>query len=65
MQLAPAGGRFPRQFSVNRDGTLVAVGLQFDGRVVIIERDVKDGTFGKVVAEVGVLGQVTAVIWDD
>lgn len=64
-QLAPAGGSFPRQFSVNKNGTLAAVGLQLDARVVIVERNVEDGTFGKFVAEIDVPGQITAVIWDE
>jgi 6-phosphogluconolactonase (cycloisomerase 2 family) len=64
-QLSPAGGNFPRQFSVNKNGTLAAVGLQNDGRVVIIERDVHDGKFGKFVAEIDIPGQVTSVIWDE
>ncbi|KIN00255.1 hypothetical protein OIDMADRAFT_125399 [Oidiodendron maius Zn] len=64
-QNAPAGGFFPRQFSVNKDGTLAAVGLQYDSRVVLIERDVKDGTFGKFVAEIDIPGQITSVIFDD
>ncbi|TVY60807.1 putative 6-phosphogluconolactonase [Lachnellula suecica] len=64
-QLAPAGGSFPRQFSVNKAGTLAAVGLQESARVVIVERDVKDGTFGKFVAEIDVPGEVTSVIWDE
>jgi hypothetical protein len=50
---------------VNKDGTLAAVGLQESARLVIIERDVKDGTFGKFVAEVDVPGQVTSAIWDE
>jgi len=65
VQLAPAGGSFPRQFSVNKNGTLAAVGLQMDGRVVIIKRNVEDGTFGEFVAEINVPGQVTSVIWDE
>ena len=64
-QLAPAGGSFPRQFSVNKDGTLAAVGLQESASVVIVERNVADGTFGDFVAEVGIPGEVTSVIWDD
>lgn len=64
-QLAPAGGSFPRQFSVNKNGTLAAVGLQNDGRVVIIERDVDDEKFGKFVAEIDIPGQITSVIWDE
>jgi 6-phosphogluconolactonase (cycloisomerase 2 family) len=61
-QLAPAGGIFPRQFSLNKKGTLAAIGLQLDSRVVIIERNVEDGKF---VAEIDVPGQITSVIWDD
>jgi 6-phosphogluconolactonase (cycloisomerase 2 family) len=64
-QIAPAGGSFPRQFSINKAGDLVAVGLQMDGRVVVIERNVADGAFGDFVASVDVAGQVTSVIWDE
>jgi 6-phosphogluconolactonase (cycloisomerase 2 family) len=64
-QIAPAGGSFPRQFSVNKAGDMVAVGLQMDGRVVVIERNMADGTFGDFVASVNVAGQVTSVIWDE
>jgi 6-phosphogluconolactonase (cycloisomerase 2 family) len=64
LQLAPAGGRFPRQFSLNRNGTLAAVGLQMDGRVVVMEREA-NGTFGALVASVDVEGEVTSVVWDE
>ena len=64
-QLAPAGGSYPRQFSVNKSGKLAAVGLQMDGRVVIIERDVEDGRFGRIVADIIIPGQITSVIWDE
>lgn len=64
-QMSPAGGSFPRQFSVNKGGTLAAVGLQYDSRVVIVERNVTDGTFGNIVAEFDIPGQVTSVIFDD
>jgi len=64
-QLAPAGGSFPRQFSLNKNGTLAAVGLQKDSRVVIIERHVENGTFGKFVASINVAGEITTVIWDE
>lgn len=50
---------------MNKKGTLAAVGLQLDGRVVIVERNVHDGTFGDFVAEIDVPGQITSVIWDD
>ena len=65
VQLAPAGGSFPRQFSLNKNGTLAAVGLQRDSRVVIIERNVADGTFGDFVASINVGGEITTVIWDE
>lgn len=64
-QGAPAGGIQPRQFSVNKNGTLAAVGLQADARVVIVERDVASGKYGNIVAEIGVPGQITSVIWDE
>jgi hypothetical protein len=44
---------------------MVAVGLQMDGRVVVIQRNVADGTFGHFVASMDVAGQVTSVIWDE
>ncbi|KAM3074609.1 hypothetical protein ACMFMG_008039 [Clarireedia jacksonii] len=73
-QLFPSGGDFPRQFSLNKAGTLAAVGLQRSGRVVIISRDVKTGLFEKQVAEIDIgkyigeysnNGQVTSVIFDE
>ncbi len=50
LQTSPAGGRNPRGFSLNKAGTLVASALQDDNRVVVIERDVKTGLLGKIVA---------------
>ena len=63
--LTSAGGVFPRHFSINRAGDLVAVGLQWSGKVVLIARDVQTGKMGDGVAEVGGLGNVTSVIWDE
>jgi 6-phosphogluconolactonase (cycloisomerase 2 family) len=63
-QIAPAGGRVPRQFSLNKNGTLAAVGLQSDSRVVIIERR-EDGTFGDFVADIDIPGMITSVIFDE
>ncbi|MCJ1300825.1 hypothetical protein MMC08_003624 [Hypocenomyce scalaris] len=62
--LSPAGGLFPRQFSPNRAGNLVAVGLQLSGKVAIIARNVETGKMGEIEAEVEGLGEVTCVIWD-
>lgn len=49
-QIAPAGGRNPRGFSLNKAGNLVASALQDDNRVVVFKRDVKTGKLGAVVA---------------
>lgn len=65
LQSFPSGGSFPRQFSINKAGNLVAVGLQSDSRVVLIERDVETGLLKRFVANATVPGQVTAVIFDE
>ncbi|KAF6840847.1 extracellular aldonolactonase [Colletotrichum plurivorum] len=65
LQKFPAGGRIPRQFSVNKAGSLVAVGLQSDSRVVIISRDATSGKLGEIIASTKVEGEVTAVIFDE
>ncbi|KAI0165604.1 putative isomerase YbhE [Xylariaceae sp. FL1272] len=64
-QKVPAGGAGPRQFSLNADGNLLAVGLQGDGRVAIIERDVETGMLGGFVATADVPGEVNAVIFNE
>ncbi|KAJ3531639.1 hypothetical protein NM208_g8793 [Fusarium decemcellulare] len=64
-QEVPSGGRWPRQFAINKAGTLVAVALQGDGRVVVIERDVENGVLGDFVAYAEVGGEVTAVIFNE
>lgn len=65
VQLAAAGGRFPRNMDLGRDGTGLAVGLQNDGRVVVLEREAGSGVVGGVLAAVEGLGAVTRVLWDD
>lgn len=60
-----AGGRFPRQFSLNKAGTRVAVGMQHDARVVVLERDVNTGHLGKFVGYANVAGEITSVIFDE
>ncbi|PFH55478.1 hypothetical protein XA68_18198 [Ophiocordyceps unilateralis] len=60
----PAGGKFPRQFSMNKAGTMLAVALQKDERVLLIPRDPSDGTLGAApVAFASVPGEVTSVIF--
>ncbi|KAI9833341.1 MAG: hypothetical protein M1819_003736 [Sarea resinae] len=63
--LHAAGGSFPRQFSINKDGSLIAVALQRSSRVVVLDRNVKTGEIGDLVAEAHVHGEVTCVIWND
>ncbi|KAI1265707.1 putative isomerase YbhE [Xylariaceae sp. FL1019] len=65
LQEVPAGGAGPRHFSLNADGNLLAVGLQGDGRVAIIERDVQTGMLGDFVATVDVPGEVNTVIFNE
>lgn len=64
-QVFPAGGMVPRHFSINRSGDLLAVGLQGDGRVVLISRDVKTGLLEGFNASVPIDGDVTCVVFDE
>lgn len=65
LQDIPAGGRFPRQFSMNKAGTKVAVGMQSDGRVVIIKRDPTTGKLGDFESFADIQGDITSVIFDE
>jgi len=65
-ELTPAGGSYARSFSENKEGGLVAVGLQNSGRVVIYERCKMTGKMGKdVLADFEGLGGVTNVVWGE
>jgi 6-phosphogluconolactonase (cycloisomerase 2 family) len=56
----------PRQFSINKAGTFVAVGAQQTGNVTIFERDVATGLLKGPVASVAINGgQVTCVVFDE
>ncbi|CAK7211854.1 hypothetical protein SCUCBS95973_001265 [Sporothrix curviconia] len=65
VQLFPAGGQIPRQFCINKAGTLLGVGQQGSGRAVFINRDVKSGKLTGFAGEVDIAGQVTSVIFDE
>ena len=65
LQKFPAGGRVPRQFAINKAGTLLAVGLQDDGRVVIIDRDPASGMLKSIIANAGDMGEVTCTVFDE
>ncbi|KAL7899340.1 Lactonase, 7-bladed beta-propeller domain-containing protein [Trichoderma sp. SZMC 28014] len=64
LQIVPAGGQFPRQFSINQEGNLLAVGLQDDGRVVFVDRDPATGLLGGFVAYADIAGQITSAVFD-
>jgi 6-phosphogluconolactonase (cycloisomerase 2 family) len=70
VQLAPAGGWQPRQFSFNKAGDKIAVGLQTNRTVVIWKRDLKSGKIiseeeGGKLGQVQLTGSVVATIWDE
>lgn len=60
-----AGGMVPRQFSISNDGSIVAVGLQQNGRVVVIDRDVQTGVLTRYRAAVDVGHQPICVIFKE
>lgn len=65
LQDIAAGGRFPRQFSINKAGTKIAVGMQSDGRVVVIKRDAQSGKLGDFESFANIQGEITSVIFDE
>lgn len=65
LQTHPLGGAFPRHFSFNANGTLVAVVAQTDNRVSIIERNPSNGLLGAIVATIKGMGEPNMVIFDD
>ncbi|KAK3353118.1 Lactonase, 7-bladed beta-propeller-domain-containing protein [Lasiosphaeria hispida] len=65
VQTRAAGGVNPRQFSFNKAGTLAGVGLQADGRAVIIRRDPKTGILGDIIGNVAIEGEVNCVIFNE
>jgi 6-phosphogluconolactonase (cycloisomerase 2 family) len=65
VQAWPTYGLFPRHFSLNSAGSLVAVGNQNSGSVVLLSRDVATGLIGEVLAEAEVEGQVTGVVFGE
>ncbi|KAL9046125.1 MAG: hypothetical protein Q9214_000955 [Letrouitia sp. 1 TL-2023] len=65
--LDPAGGLYPRSFAFNKNKTLVVVGLQHSGSVVVytwcghMQRLLRD----KAVARFEGLGEVTSIVWGE
>lgn len=60
-----AGGMWPRQFSISNDGSMIAVGLQKDGRVVILDRDVQTGLLTEFRASIDVGNEPTCVVFKE
>ncbi|KAH7149914.1 Lactonase, 7-bladed beta-propeller-domain-containing protein [Dactylonectria estremocensis] len=65
LQEVPCGGLLPGQISINEAGTLVAVALQNDGRVVVVDRDAETGELGGIVAHADMEEELTAIIFSD
>lgn len=65
IQKFPAGGSFPRDYSINAAGDLVVVPLQFSSSVVLIERNSKTGILEGFVGEIPVAGQLTCAIFQE
>lgn len=63
IQEFPAGGMVPRHFSYSNDGSMVAVVLSRDQRVMIIDRDVSTGFLTKFRAWVHVDKEPSFVLW--
>lgn len=60
------GSGYPRHFSLNKYGNLVAVGLQYGKQTVILQRNTSSGEIlSEAVAKLPANGQVTNVMWDE
>lgn len=64
-QVWPAGGSFPRHFSLNKWGTLAAIGLQNSDEVVILSRNAATGKLGNPVARIELEGNIVNVQWQE
>ena len=64
VQIWPAGGLYPRQFSINPSGTLLAVGNQLSANVALLPRDPATGMIGEPLARIPVDGNITCVVFD-
>lgn len=66
--LISAYGSYPRSFSMNKAGTLMAVGLQMSGSLVILEHNKSTGLFDNKVADIKFVDgadQPNCVVWDE
>jgi 6-phosphogluconolactonase (cycloisomerase 2 family) len=72
VQLAAAGGLFPRAFQVNLKGDRVLVAAQTDSKITVLDRNPHTGIIGNVLVELainttvdGVVAGLPAAIWDE
>jgi 6-phosphogluconolactonase (cycloisomerase 2 family) len=64
VQAWPSGGLYPRQFSINPSGTLIAVGNQLSANVALLSRNPATGLIGEPLARIPVDGNITCVVFD-
>jgi len=64
VQAWPSGGLYPRQFSINPSGTLLAVGNQLSANVALLSRNPATGLIGEPLAKIPVDGNITCVVFD-
>lgn len=73
VELANSYSYYPRSFSFNKAGTLVAIGGQTTANVAIVARDTQTGKLGKLVANLAIPPRGTyggedglsSIIWDE
>jgi 6-phosphogluconolactonase (cycloisomerase 2 family) len=68
LPLVSAHGSFPRQFALNKAGTLLAMGLQQSGSLVVLGKNKTDGLFDQEVASIKFeqgADMPVCVVWDE
>jgi 6-phosphogluconolactonase (cycloisomerase 2 family) len=66
--LVSAQGSYPRQFALNRDGDLLAVGLQKSGTLVVLQKNPNTGLFDREAASIKFnpgLDAPACVVWNE
>jgi 6-phosphogluconolactonase (cycloisomerase 2 family) len=63
--LYPSGGGFPRNFVINNRVNRVAVDLQTQHRVAVMERYIDSGEIGEVIANITIEGGSNCLVWDE
>jgi len=68
LPLISAHGSFPRSYAINKAGTLLAMGLQLSGSLVILEKNKTSGLFDQEVASISFgrgANLPVCVVWDE